>query len=95
MSLLSTPVSELTDEDFERSANLRLSHLTLEILIFRAILRPLFGQAVAAAENAGEPVSMIFENCYTCAKVATEVISSLHAKHFAKFWPPRKFILVI
>ncbi|KEY71702.1 hypothetical protein S7711_02931 [Stachybotrys chartarum IBT 7711] len=87
LSFLSKPASELTEEEFEKGAALRLSHLTLEILIFRALLRPLLPHAIPAAENSKEPISTIFENCFTCAKVATEIVSSLRAKHFANFWP--------
>ncbi|KAH7325620.1 fungal-specific transcription factor domain-containing protein [Stachybotrys elegans] len=86
LPLLSKPVSELSAMEFEQGAALRLSHLTLEILIFRALLRPLLSHTVSLSEGAREPISTIFENCYTCAKVATEIVSSLRAKHFARFW---------
>jgi hypothetical protein len=89
--LLSKPASDLDEHEFEHGAALRLSHLTLEILIFRALLRPLIFQAVTPPESSREPISTIFENSYTCAKVATEIVSSLQAKHFASFWPPCEF----
>ncbi|KAJ9136740.1 Fungal specific transcription factor domain protein [Pleurostoma richardsiae] len=88
LPLLSKPASDLDEHEFEHGAALRLSHLTLEILIFRALLRPLIFQAVTPPESSREPISTIFENSYTCAKVATEIVSSLQAKHFASFWPP-------
>jgi hypothetical protein len=87
LPLLSTPVSELREEHFDNGAALRLSHLTLEIMIFRALLRPLAYDAETSPERCREPYSTIFENCYVCANVATEMVSSLTAKHFAKFWP--------
>lgn len=87
LPLLSTPVSELGEDDFDNGAALRLSHLTLEIMIFRALLRPLAYDAAASAERCQEPISTIFENCYVCANVATDIVSSLRAKHFASFWP--------
>ncbi|OIW31070.1 hypothetical protein CONLIGDRAFT_679807 [Coniochaeta ligniaria NRRL 30616] len=90
LPILSKPASELDAEEFEHGAALRLSHLTLEILIFRALLRPLFYQPgqQPSAENSREPVAAIVENGYTCAKVASDIVSSLQARHFASFWPP-------
>lgn len=93
LPLLSKAASDLTEDELEQSAALRLSHLTLEILIFRALLRPLVYQAMPASEQSREPDSTIFENCYTCAKVGTELVSALKAKHFASFWSPCKFSL--
>lgn len=87
LPFLSKPASDLTEEEFESGAGLRLAHLTVEILIFRALLRPLLSHAVSPSDGLREPISTIFDNCYTCAKVATEIISSLRAKHFASFWP--------
>lgn len=87
LPLLSTPVSELSEDDFDNGAALRLSHLTLEIMIFRALLRPLSYDPATSAEMCQEPVSTIFENCYVCANVATDIVSALRAKHFASFWP--------
>lgn len=87
LTLLSTPVSELGGDDFDNGAALRLSHLTLEVMIFRALLRPLAYDAGASAERSQEPYSTIFENCYICANVATDMVSSLTVKHFARFWP--------
>lgn len=87
LPFLSKPTSELTEEEFDHGAALRLAHLTVEILIFRALLRPLLSHTVSAVNSSREPISTIFENCFTCAKVATEIVSSLRAKHFASFWP--------
>lgn len=87
LPFLSTPVLELCEDDFENGAVLRLQHLTLEILIFRALLRPLSNDVVPASEKCQEPISTIYENCHVCASVATEIVSSLRAKHFASFWP--------
>ncbi|KAH8682589.1 fungal-specific transcription factor domain-containing protein [Xylariales sp. PMI_506] len=88
LPFLAKPAAELDEEELEEGGCLRLSHLTLETLIFRALLRPLVIQAVPAAERSREPVSTIFENCFTCAKVGTEMVSALRARHFATFWPP-------
>ncbi|SPN97349.1 uncharacterized protein DNG_00863 [Cephalotrichum gorgonifer] len=87
LPLLSTRISELSEDDFDNGAALRLSHLTLEIMIFRALLRPLAYDAESVPERCQEPISTIFENCYICASVATEIVSSLRSKHFASFWP--------
>jgi hypothetical protein len=86
--LLSKQTSDLNEEDLEAGAALRLSHLTLETLIFRALLRPLFYQAISAVEANQEPISTIFDNCYACAKLGTELVSSFQAKHFSNFWAP-------
>ncbi|EEA22480.1 conserved hypothetical protein [Talaromyces marneffei ATCC 18224] len=88
LPLLWKLASELDEREFEDGASLRLSHLTLEILIFRALLRPLFHQAVSASEVSQDPIFKIFDNCFTCAKVGTEIVSALKAKHFAIFWHP-------
>ena len=87
LPFLSTPVLELDEQDFENGAVLRLQHLTLEILIFRALLRPLDNDQVTPSEKCQEPISTIYENCHVCASVATEIVSLLRAKHFASFWP--------
>lgn len=86
LPLLSKPTSEMSSDEFDDGASLRLSHLTLEILIFRALLRPLSQRNLAQGESEREPVTTIFENCYACAKIAVEIVSSLRAKHFATFW---------
>jgi hypothetical protein len=87
LPFLSTPVLELNEQDFENGAILRLQHLTLEILIFRALLRPLSNDQVSPSDKCQEPISTIYENCHVCASVATEIVSLLRAKHFASFWP--------
>ncbi|CAK7238435.1 hypothetical protein SEUCBS140593_010685 [Sporothrix eucalyptigena] len=89
LPLLTKPASDLTEAEFEAGgAALRLSHLTLELLIFRALLRPLTVQAVAPADSACEPISTIFDNGYTCANAVAGMVASLQAKHFATFWRP-------
>ncbi|RVX71310.1 hypothetical protein B0A52_04884 [Exophiala mesophila] len=87
-SVLSKATSDLNDDDLEKSAPLRLSHITLEILIYRALLRPLSYGALQSAEQNREPTSFIFENCYACAKVAVEFVAALNAKHFSNYWHP-------
>lgn len=90
LPLLSKPASDLTEDEFEETASLRLSHLTVEILIFRALLRPLHVHAMSTNEALQEPVSTIFDNCFTCARVATDIVASLRSKHFTSFWSPCK-----
>ncbi|KAH7024848.1 uncharacterized protein B0I36DRAFT_250687 [Microdochium trichocladiopsis] len=85
--LLSTQAADSTKDDFGSGAFLRLQHLTLEIMILRALLRPLSNEAMPAEEKSLEPVSTIFENCAVCVTVAKEIVSSLGAKDFAQFWP--------
>ncbi len=94
LPLLSKVVSELNEDEFEDGAALRLSHLTLETLIFRALLRPLSYQAMWAADTTQEPITTIFENCYTCAKVGADIVAALKAKHFSRFWHPCRFYTV-
>lgn len=86
--LLRKPVADLTEDEFAECIPLRLSHLTLEILIFRALLRPLHPAAMSSLDASQEPISTIFENCYKCAKVTAEVVASLDARHFDCFWFP-------
>ncbi|CAK7221019.1 hypothetical protein SBRCBS47491_004384 [Sporothrix bragantina] len=90
LPLLSKSASDLTDVEFENGVALRLSHLTLELLIFRALLRPLTIQAIRAispSDSSREPISAIFDNGYNCANAVAGMVSSLQAKHFANFWP--------
>uniref|UniRef100_A0A093UYT5 Transcriptional activator protein DAL81 n=1 Tax=Talaromyces marneffei PM1 TaxID=1077442 RepID=A0A093UYT5_TALMA len=68
LPLLWKLASELDEREFEDGASLRLSHLTLEILIFRALLRPLFHQAVSASEVSQDPIFKIFDNCLPVQK---------------------------
>lgn len=91
LHLLTKPVSELDEAEFGNSATVRLSHLIVEILIFRALHRRLF-QAVPAGENPPEPIATIFESCYTSASAALGIVSRISAKHFASFWPACKSI---
>jgi hypothetical protein len=87
---LSKGVSELSDEDLDDCADLRMSHITLEILIYRALLRPLAYRSLVPGDEQQEPVSTIFDNCHGCATVATAFVNSLKARHFAGFWSPCK-----
>ncbi|KUJ13709.1 uncharacterized protein LY89DRAFT_687098 [Mollisia scopiformis] len=87
LPVLSAKLSTLDDDDLEQCAALRLSHLTLEILIYRALLRHLSYQTISPDEGTRELVSTIFENTYICSKLGTEIISSLKPRHFANFWP--------
>ncbi|KAF4124834.1 GAL4 [Geosmithia morbida] len=89
--LLLKPVCDLSEDEFADSVSLRLSHLTLEILVFRALLRPLHPGATSATDASQEPISTIFENCYMCAKVTSEVVASLQSRHFTSFWYPGYF----
>jgi hypothetical protein len=93
LPLLSKPAADLTEDEFEDGATLRLSHLTLEMLIFRGLLRPLHSQAITPEDATQEPISTIFENCYTCAIVAAEIVAALRSKHFMSFWSPYKLLL--
>lgn len=90
LSLLSKPTSDLTESEFEQGATLRLSHLTLELLIFRALMRPLAYRTMVPADSGREPISTIFDNGYTCAKAFAGMVSSLQAKNFTNFWPTCK-----
>ena len=77
-------------------ASLRLAHLTLEILIFRALLRPLMYNAVPVDRGAvPEPASTIHDNCYTCAKAGMEIVGAMKGKHFSTFWPSCKLTVLL
>ncbi|OAA58439.1 fungal specific transcription factor domain containing protein [Niveomyces insectorum RCEF 264] len=92
LPLLSKPAADLTEDDMVIGVALRLSHLTLEVLIFRALLRPLTHNVVPVDGSGSgavvpEPMSTIYENCYTCAKVGMEIVAAMKGKHFSTFWP--------
>lgn len=88
LPLLSKPTAELTEDDLVIGASLRLAHLTLEILIFRALLRPLMHDVIPIENGVvPEPVATIHENCYACAKSGMEIVGSMKGKHFSTFWP--------
>lgn len=78
---LSANISTLDDEDLEQYAPLRLSHLSLEILIYRALHRPLMHQTLDG------PALMIFESSYVCSKLGLELVEALKPRHFSMFWP--------
>lgn len=84
---LEKQVSDLNDEELEQNAALRLSHLTLEILILRALLRPLVYQSTSISDSSQEPNSTIFESSFICAKAAVDMVSALKPRHFANSWP--------
>ncbi|KIW03589.1 uncharacterized protein PV09_05343 [Verruconis gallopava] len=88
LPLLSKRIYELEESEFDDGGALRLSHLTLEALILRALMRPLFYQAIRTDYTLREPISLIFENSYACAKVVVEMIAAFKAKHFSGFWHP-------
>ncbi|OAA60075.1 fungal specific transcription factor domain protein [Cordyceps fumosorosea ARSEF 2679] len=77
LPFLSKSVLELDEQEFENGAPLRLQHLTLEILIFRALLRPLSNEQVSTSDKCREPISTIYENCHVCA--------SIHVTSYATF----------
>lgn len=85
------------DEGLEHTGPVRLTYLSLELMIFRALLRPLSYQAGGGdqADQADQgPRSTIFKNSQTCAKLIMELVATLQARHFAQFWPSCKFLLL-
>lgn len=91
LPLLSIPVSEISIEQLEMCACLRLSHIVVEILIFRALLRPLIHRVECPPESLLEPLPTIFETCYVCAKGGVDLISSMTAQQFVNFYPSCEF----
>lgn len=89
LHLLAKPVSELNECEFANVSTAKLSHLIVQILIFRVLHRRLF-QAVPVGENPSEPIATIFERCHASASAVTELVSCMSAKHFASFWPTCK-----
>jgi hypothetical protein len=83
-------MSSMDDEDLEGFAALRLSYLTIEILIYRALLRPLVYESIPPNEEVHGPALSILENSSICAQLGTELVKSLKPRHFALFWPPCK-----
>lgn len=85
--LLSKPTGDLTTDETDLVASLRVSHIVVEIMIFRALLRPLVHRSEQELERLVQPLPMIFDNCYVCAIAGTEFVSSLTTRHFTSFWP--------
>ncbi len=87
------PTKELLDDDsLDHCAPLRLTYLSLELLVFRALLRPLTFQPGLEEQNNSEPRSTIFHNSRSCAKLVLELVAALKPKHFVNFWPSCKFV---
>ncbi|KAI1623132.1 fungal-specific transcription factor domain-containing protein [Exophiala viscosa] len=82
------PTKELMEEDgLDNCGPLRLTYLTLELLVFRALLRPLAFPPGTSEEVISEPRSTIFQNSQSCAKLVLELVAALKANHFVNFWP--------
>lgn len=88
------PTKELMEDDgLDNCGPLRLTYLTLELLVFRALLRPLLFQPGASEQALSEPKSTIFQNSQSCAKLVLELVAALKANHFVNFWPSCKWCL--
>jgi hypothetical protein len=86
------PTKELMEEDgLDNCGPLRLTYLTLELLVFRALLRPLAFQPGTSEQEMSEPRSTIFQNSQSCAKLVLELVAALKANHFVNFWPSCKW----
>ncbi|KAL6247635.1 Fungal specific transcription factor [Rhinocladiella similis] len=82
------PTKELMEDDgLDNCGPLRLTYLTLELLVFRALLRPLAYQPGTGEQEMSEPRSTIFQNSQSCAKLVLELVAALKANHFVNFWP--------
>ncbi|KAK7902282.1 hypothetical protein LTR67_001927 [Exophiala xenobiotica] len=82
------PTKELMEDDgLDNCGPLRLTYLTLELLVFRALLRPLAFQPGTSEQEMSEPRSTIFQNSQSCAKLVLELVAALKANHFVNFWP--------
>lgn len=85
------PTKELMEDDgLDNCGPLRLAYLTLELLIFRALLRPLAFNAGTSEQEMSEPRAAIFQNSQSCAKLVLELVATLKANHFVNFWPSCK-----
>lgn len=82
----------MEDDGLDNCGPLRLTYLTLELLVFRALLRPLAYKSGTSKEELSEPRSTIFENSQSCAKLVLELVAALKANHFVNFWPSCKCI---
>ncbi|KAK5047568.1 hypothetical protein LTR84_006665 [Exophiala bonariae] len=82
------PTKELVEDDaLDNCGPLRLTYLTLELLVFRALLRPLAFQPGTGEQEMSEPRSTILQNSQSCAKLILELVTALKANHFVNFWP--------
>jgi hypothetical protein len=85
------PTKELMEDDgLDNCGPLRLAYLTLELLVFRALLRPLAFQPGTNEQEISQPQSAIFQNSQSCAKLVLELVAALKANHFVNFWPSCK-----
>jgi hypothetical protein len=90
------PTKELMEDDaLDNCGPLRLTYLTLELLVFRALLRPLAFQPGTGEQEMSEPRSAIFQNSQSCAKLVLELVAALKANHFVNFWPSCKWCLLL
>jgi hypothetical protein len=83
-------LTSMDDEELELYASLRLSYLTLEILIYRVLLRPLMHGAWPQDEEVLSASMSILENSYICSQFGAQLVGSLKSRHFAVFWMPCK-----
>ena len=90
------PTKELMEDDgLDNCGPLRLTYLTLELLVFRALLRPLAFHPGTSEQEMSEPRSTIFQNSQSCAKLVLELVAALKANHFVNFWPSCKWCLLL
>lgn len=82
--------NQTADEDadgFHPCVYLRLSHMTLELLLFRALLRAVAFPSAPSVDPT-QAYSAIFQESQSCAKLGVELVSRLASKDFVHFWPP-------
>ncbi|KAG4419041.1 hypothetical protein IFR04_007817 [Cadophora malorum] len=77
----------MEDDGLDNCGPLRVAYLTLELLVFRALLRPLAFQPRTNEHEVSEPQSTIFQNSQSCAKLVLELVAALKASNFVNFWP--------
>jgi hypothetical protein len=93
--VLNQSIAQVVDDEPSQCGPLRLCYLSMILLIFRALLRPLAYDPQASEENRCEPRSTIFVNSQSYAKWGIESIAALKAKHFVNFWPACKFCQIL
>lgn len=85
--ILANPTTNEATDESHPCVYLRLSHMTLELLLFRAFLRALTLPAEPDVDHS-QTYSAILQESQACAEMVVELISRLGSKDFVHFWPP-------
>jgi hypothetical protein len=78
--------SEDNEDCIYSYASLHMAYFTVQIMVFRALLRPILDKAVHL-EHSRQSVGAILKASQSLMSTMIQFVRSLDARHFSAFWP--------